>query len=101
MVLIGAALGSAAGSMGGRALAKKYLGNDYVNEAATIGGLLGGAAGALTPFKNGGRVTGRKKGKGKIILAHVGEYVLPIGVKPTKSQMSAVASKKRKSTNKR
>lgn len=100
-MLIGSGLGAAAGAMAGKALGKKYLGNDYANEAATIMSLLGGAGGALLPFKNGGRITGRKKGKGKIILAHVGEFVLPIGVNPTKAQKSAVEKRKKQSRNKK
>ncbi len=43
-------------------------------------------------FKNGGRVKGAH-GKPKIIQAHVGEYILPVGVKPTKAQKTAVAKK--------
>ena len=41
-------------------------------------------------FKNGGRVKGAR-GRPKIIQAHVGEYVLPVGA--TKAQKSAVAKK--------
>ncbi len=41
-------------------------------------------------FKNGGKVKGAR-GRRKIIQAHVGEYVLPVGVKPTKAQKTAVA----------
>ena len=44
-------------------------------------------------FKNGGTVKG-KKGKGKLAVVHGGEYVLPVGVKPTASQKSAVAKRK-------
>ena len=44
-------------------------------------------------FKNGGRVSG-KKGRPKLAILHSGEYVLPNGVAPTKSQKSAVAKKK-------
>ena len=54
---------------------------------------------AETPIqvlKNGGRVKGAR-GKPKIIQAHVGEYVLPVGVKPTKAQKTAVAKKHAKS----
>ena len=47
---------------------------------------------AIPVFKNGGRVKGAR-GRPKIIQAHVGEYVLPVGVKPTKAQKSAVAKK--------
>ena len=43
-------------------------------------------------FKYGGTIKGAR-GRPKIIQAHVGEYVLPVGVKPTKAQKSAVAKK--------
>ena len=99
MVLIGAGLGAAAGTMAGKALAKKYLGNDYTNEASTIGGLIGGAAGSLLPFSCGGVVPG-PKGKPRVILAHNQEYILPIGVKPTKAQKSAVEKRKKQSKQK-
>jgi len=99
MVLIGAGLGAAAGSMAGRAIGKKYLGDDYANESATIGGLLGGAAGTLLPFATGGLVPGAK-GKPRVILAHNQEYILPIGVKPTKAQKSAVEKRKKQSRQK-
>ena len=41
-------------------------------------------------FRNGGRVKG-KRGKAKIAQVHAGEYILPVGVAPTKAQKSAVA----------
>jgi hypothetical protein len=44
-------------------------------------------------FRNGGTVKG-KKGKGRLAVVHGGEYVLPVGVKPTASQKSAVAKRK-------
>ena len=44
-------------------------------------------------FRNGGRVSG-KKNKGKLAVVHGGEFILPVGVAPTKSQKSAVAKKK-------
>ena len=47
-------------------------------------------------YKTGGRVKGKKKDSPKIIKAHVGEYVLPVGVKPTKTQKMAVAKRKSK-----
>ncbi len=47
---------------------------------------------AIPVFKNGGRVKGAR-GRPKVIQAHVGEYVLPVGVKPTKAQKTAVAKK--------
>ena len=43
-------------------------------------------------FKNGGRVK-RKRGKAKIAQVHAGEYILPVGVAPTKAQKSAVAKR--------
>ena len=54
------------------------------------------AAGAIQSLKTGGRVKGNKKGAPKMIKAHAGEYVLPIGVKPTKAQKAAVAKRKAK-----
>ena len=50
---------------------------------------------AIPVFKTGGRVKG-KRGKAKIAQLHAGEYVLPIGVAPTKAQKSAVAKRKAK-----
>ena len=52
-------------------------------------------AAPLLAFKKGGKVPG-KKGKGKLAVVHGGEYILPVGVKPTKSQKSAVAKRKAK-----
>ncbi len=46
-------------------------------------------------FRTGGRVAG-KNGKAKIAQLHAGEYVLPIGVKPTVAQKKAVAKRKAK-----
>jgi hypothetical protein len=68
-----------------------------------MGGVLGKAAGtyaleaapALLAFKTGGRVPG-KKGKSIKILAHGGEYVLPVNVKPTKAQKAVVRKNKLK-----
>ena len=47
-------------------------------------------------FKNGGRVKG-KRGKARIAQVHNGEYILPVGVAPTKAQKSAVAKRHAKS----
>ena len=46
-------------------------------------------------FKNGGTIKGAR-GRPKIIQAHAGEYVLPLGVKPTVAQKKAVAKRKAK-----
>lgn len=45
--------------------------------------------GRLVPFKKGGRV--KRTGPA---LVHKGEFVLPAGVKPTKSQVAAVRRRK-------
>ena len=46
-------------------------------------------------FRTGGKIGG-KRGKAKIIKAHSGEYILPLGVAPTVSQKKAVAKRKAK-----
>ena len=61
-----------------------------------MGSAIGGAAGTVfEPFKNGGPVKGRKGAPRKAIV-HGGEYVLPVGVKPTATQRKAVAARKKK-----
>ena len=51
----------------------------------------------LVSIKTGGLIKGsNKKGQAKLIKAHVGEYVLPVGVKPTMTQKKAVAKRKMK-----
>jgi hypothetical protein len=67
----------------GLALAKDY-GTKLLQTAAES---------PIPMFKNGGTVKG-KKGKGRLAVVHGGEYVLPVGVKPTASQKSAVAKRK-------
>ena len=49
----------------------------------------------LPPFKKGGRITVKKR-KPKAIVAHGGEYILPVGVKPTKAQKAEVAKRHKK-----
>ena len=46
-------------------------------------------------FKTGGKISG-KRGRPKEIIAHSGEYVLPLGVKPTVAQKKEVAKRKAK-----
>jgi hypothetical protein len=75
---IGGLLGNAAGQLGGQ-----YFGGDRGRD---VGGTVGSALGSLLPFKKGGRV--KRTGPA---LVHKGEYVLPKGVKPTKSQKDKVA----------
>lgn len=91
----GAVLGASLGHIAGTYIGKK-LGDDYKGQVANIGSTLGGLAGGLIPaFKNGGRVMGRKKGEPKLAIVHTGEYVLPVDVKPTKKQQSAIEKKKK------
>jgi len=97
---IGATLGKSLGDMAGTYIGKKYLGDDYKGQTALIGSSLGGLAGSLLPFKNGGLVPG-KKGKPKIILAHSGEWVLPNGISPTKEQRSLIEKRKKQKREKK
>ena len=61
-----------------------------------VGSAVGGVAGGVfEPFKNGGPVKGRKGAPRKAIV-HGGEYVLPVGVKPTATQRKAVAARNKK-----
>ena len=69
-----------------------------------IGKVVGGAVGAgivqyaplaLAAFKTGGLIKA-PKGKPVKILAHGGEYVLPMNAKPTVAQKKIVANNKRK-----
>jgi len=93
---VGNTLGSALGNMAGNYIGKKYLGDDYKGQSAIIGSTLGGIVGnALLPFKNGGKVPG-KKGKPIIILAHGQEWVLPTDIKPTKEQRRSLIEKRKK-----
>lgn len=73
------AAGTAAGSVLGKAAAT------YAMEAAP----------ALLAFRTGGRVPG-KRGKAIKVIAHSGEYILPLNVKPTKAQKAVVRKNKSK-----
>ena len=70
---------------------------------SALGGVLGRAGGellgGLLGFKKGGRVPG-PKGRARLAIVHDGEYVLPIGVEPTKAQKKSVARKNRKNSKK-
>lgn len=79
MGLFGNILGTIAGGLGSKFLPIKGV------DGAQVGGSLG----SLLPFKKGGRV--KKTGP---IYAHKGEFVLPVGVAPTKAQKAKVAKKK-------
>ena len=87
MGVFGNLLGQGVGNLiGGKVGGKKGSGT---------GQQIGGIAGSLLPFKKGGKVPG-KKGMPKVIVAHAGEYVLPVSVKPTKAQKLAVKKLKAK-----
>lgn len=73
------AAGGAAGAVLGKAAAT------YALEAAP----------ALLAFRTGGRIPG-KKGKAIKVIAHSGEYILPLNVKPTKAQKAVVRKNKSK-----
>jgi hypothetical protein len=83
--------GNLLGQAVGRAIGQKAGGGKGANAGQQVGGM----AGNLLPFKKGGKVPG-KKGAPKVIMAHGGEYVLPVGVKPTKAQKAMVAKGKAK-----
>ena len=85
-------IGSAVGSFVGEKLGKRLLGK----KGKKIGGLVGKVAGGLLPYETGGMVKGPRKGKAVQIIAHTGEWVLPIGVKPTKAQKAQIAIRKKK-----
>ena len=89
MGMIGAAIGNFAGG----ALGAKLGGKGGKKIGSAIGSVAGGF---LSPYKTGGVVKGPKKGKAIQIIAHTGEYILPIGVKPTKKQKAQVAKRKKR-----
>ena len=89
---IGSVLGSEFGSMAGKALGGlagkkgRRIGSKL---GSKIGGIAGTAGGAFLPFKTGGKVMAPKNKPVPAIL-HGQEYVLPVGIKPTKAQVQAV-----------
>ena len=91
MGLLGSQIGGYAGAGLGEAIGKKFGGSIGQEAGKNIGRAIGTAAGAALPyFKNGGQV--KKTGAAYV---HKGEYVLPVGVKPTKAQKAAVARMKK------
>ena len=85
-------IGAAVGNFAGGALGAKLGGKGGKKIGSAIGSVAGGF---LSPYKTGGMVKG-KKGKAVQILAHGHEYILPIGVKPTKAQKAQVAKRKKR-----
>ena len=100
MGVFGAIIGSEIGRVGGRVigetLGRKIAGKNGAEAGKNIGEKAGQAGGAmlgtLAPFDRGGYIQG-KKGKPQIILGHNSEFILPMGVKPTKKQVQAVKKK--------
>lgn len=93
MGFLGAILGKSAGRALGKTLhlPKKLTG--------ALGLAAEGAGAVLEPFATGGYVKGKKgtkKGQPVPILAHAGEFVVPLNAKPTKKQKKTVAKNKRK-----
>lgn len=81
-------IGAGLGGLAGQAIGQKYGGA----AGGAAGKMIGTGLGTLFPyFKKGGKVT-----KTGAAIVHKGEYVLPVGVKPTKAQKAAVAKKHRK-----
>ena len=68
-----------------------------INHGAQVAGDI--ATGALL-LKTGGRVPG-KKNKAVRAIVHGGEYMLPVGVKPTKKQVEQVKKLKIKGSKKK
>jgi hypothetical protein len=96
MGVIGGAIGRETGGIIGATVGQIFGGKKGAQALGNIGRVAGDVGGkALMPFKKGGKVPG-KKGAPKVIMAHGGEYVLPVGVKPTKAQKAQVAKRKAK-----
>ena len=72
MGLLGASIGSYAGSGLGQYVGKKYGGSIGEEAGKNIGRIGGGALGALLPFRDGGKVM--KTGPA---LLHKGELIIP------------------------
>lgn len=83
--------GDAIGTLLGGEVGRKFGGD----RGGKVGEAVGGLAGSFLPFKEGGMVKG-KKGKPIKAIVHGGEYVLPVGVKPTAHQRKMVNKGKAK-----
>ncbi len=76
------------GNLGGKILGS---GIDHtLGGNGNTGSAIGGALGNFLPFKKGGRVPGAKN-KPRMAIVHGGEYVLPVGIPPSKAQKKKVA----------
>jgi len=87
-------VGHSIGQEVGGGLGKALGGKRGESAGRNIGGSLGSVAAPLGAvalgFKHGGQVPG-KKGRPVKAVVHGGEYVLPVGVKPTAAQKKAVS----------
>ena len=97
--VIGSEVGKVLGRESGAAIGKSVAGRRGHEIGSGIGSRLGQAAGgflggALSPFETGGYVQG-KRGSPVPILAHAGEFVVPLNAKATKAQKRIVAHNKR------
>lgn len=81
-------IGSAIGNVAGGALGGRFGGSQGASAGSQIGSILGG----FLPFQTGGKVPGAK-GKPRKAIVHGGEFVLPVGVKPTAAQKKAVRAR--------
>ena len=91
-------MGSLAGSEAGNFIGRKIGGKGKKGRMASkitggvlssIGKVAGGIGGALLPFATGGKVNAPRNKPVPAIL-HGQEFVLPVGVEPTKAQVQAV-----------
>ena len=93
-------VGRSMGQELGGGVGRVFGGKRGESAGRNIGGSLGAVgaplAAATLAFRTGGRVNDPRKKKGAPvkIVAHNGEFILPIGVKPTVAQKKAVAKRK-------
>ena len=73
----------------------KHIKHVFHKLAPVTDALISKATSKVQSLATGGRVKG-KRGVPKMIKAHGSEYVLPVGVKPTKAQKAEVAKRKAK-----
>jgi hypothetical protein len=70
------------------------FGNIGRDAGAHLGQAAGDGLGRMLGFKKGGKVPG-KRGAPKLAVVHGGEYILPLGVKPTLAQKKKVSKGKK------
>jgi len=96
MGVIGAGLGEIGGGYGGHELGQALgLGDTGSAALSAVGSFLGGALGALLPFKTGGHVKGSRR-TAHLTILHGGEHVLPANAKMTTQQEAVIRSNKMK-----